>query len=258
MLSKTKTFLRADKTLESKSAGKIVEKKKRNVVPPPLSLSMDAISVAVQGLRNNSYETKDGPVFDSSVIAAFRGMFAAGKEYRFDLVVSTSVGSTAGGVILQTLAISPAVVSYQEWPALSALFDECNLIESRLLFQTQVGSDGSNLAIAGAVTDLAVHAVCCGPNLENISTTPTSYAAVLRLAGAVQVQRCVSDTSGVTVVKFRCPKNRLWASTVTPATQSPPAGILGSFDLAAQTTVTTSTVYYENVLRTAIVFRNRS
>jgi hypothetical protein len=184
-------------------------------------------------------------------------MFPAGKEYQFDLFANTSVGTGTLTSIFTTLAISPAVVSYAEWPALSALFDEVRLVRAQLEFTPLVGSDGQSLT-ASTATKVPVTLAICGANHDNISTAPTGIAAVGRLAGSQQVIRCVGDTTAQSIFTLRRGKSLGYARTATPAVLDPPAGVLGSFDLATDSgALAMNTVYWRNTLRLTITLRNR-
>jgi len=60
------------------------------------------------------------------------------------------------------------------------------------------------------------------------------------------------------MMTFIPPADRDWASTVTPAVQSPPSGVLGSFDIASGGALTPATIYYTVVLRVTVALRNRA
>jgi hypothetical protein len=241
-------------TMSSKELKEVVAK-----VPKQISVAL--LHNAIRGILNNSIETKDPrkPVLDLDVVAAFRSMFPAGKTYRFDMVTETRVGADGSGSMTQTLSISPAVVSYNEWPALSALFDEVKLVSSKVIFIPLVGSDGSGLTGAAVAVRPIIGAVACGPNYNNISTGPSGYVGVLRLAESVNILRLAGENlPGVVMLK---PRTDLpYARTSTPAILDPPCGVLGSFDVAQQggVALTPSFVYYSNVLRTTVVLRNRA
>jgi len=238
---------------------------KRLTLSPSLPFSIGSkplpVAAALQLLHSTSFvDEKKSQMFDPDVLRAVRGMFPSGKAYSFDMFASTAVGTGSAAYIASTLSISPAVVSYAEWPALAALFDEVKLVKASLLFIPLVGSDGQTFTSATA-TKVLLSAIICGANHDNINTSPASYAAVGRLAKSANVIRCIGDTSGQSSVFTLTPaKGLVWARTATPAILDPPSGVLGSFDLAsdATTNLSMTTVYYKNTLRTTIVLRNRS
>jgi hypothetical protein len=223
------------------------------VVPPP-------VEKALSLLRATSFsDEKKQPVFDADVLGAMRGMFAASKQYKFDLFANTSVGTGSSADILTTLSISPAVVSYSEWSLLAALFDEVKLVRAMLEFIPMVGSDGQSFTTSTS-TKVMLSAMVCGANHDNISTLPASYAAVGRLAKSTTVVRCCGDRSGAYTI-FLSPSPGLgWARTATPAVLDPPAGCIGSFDLASDpsSNLSTTTIYYKNILRLCVILRNRN
>jgi hypothetical protein len=203
-------------------------------------------------------DEKKQQVFDPDVLRAMRGLFPAGKAYQFDMFANTSIGTPAATFILSTLPISPAVATYAEWASLAALFDEVKLVRAALNFLPNVGSDGQALS-AGSSVNQPVSAFLCGVNHDNISSSPASYAAVGRLASSANVIRCIGD-KGQSIFTFRAPSGLLWARTVTPAVQDPPAGVLGSFDFASDptTSLIAASIYYKNTLRTTVMLRNRA
>jgi hypothetical protein len=211
-------------------------------------------------LRNTAVERKEGDrimlLYDPEVLAMARGLFPPGKEYQFDLVATTTLGTTAGGVLNQTIAFSPAVTTYNEYASLAALFDEVVLRRAALQFLPTVGSNGTVLTAAGGA-QVIINGVACGYNSDNISTSPASYAAVVRLAKSANIARCIADHSGVTTMKVVIVRNRPWASTSTPAVASPPAGCVGTFDVANAINMSNSTTYYVATLRSTMRFRMR-
>jgi hypothetical protein len=220
---------------------------------PPLERALSLLNATA------FIDEKKVQMFDQDVLRAMRGLFPAGKVYSFDMFASTSVGTGSATYIATTLSISPAVVSYSEWSALSALFDEVRLVRSALAFLPLVGSNGQNMG-SGSSGQLAISAIICGVNHDNISTSPATYAAVGRLAKSAHVIRCVGDTTGAVTFTCRPMRGLGWARVVTPAVQDPPAGVLGSFDLASDpsTPLSMTSVYYKNTLRTTLAFRNRA
>jgi hypothetical protein len=214
-------------------------------------------------LLNNvvSYgDEKSPPVFDPKVLETIHGigMFPPGKVYKFDMFANTSIGTAAVGIILQSLSISPAVVSYAEWATLSALFDECKLVRAQLEFIPLIGSDGQNLSSTTA-TNLQQSTFICGLNYTNISTAPASFAAVGRLAHSSQVIRTIADSNGQSVFTMHAARSLPYARVAVPAVSDPPAGMLGSFDVATDVnTLTPTTTYYRNILRTTVALRMRA
>jgi hypothetical protein len=247
----------------SKRAAKRVDESKF-IVRAARSISVCPVQIAIGSLLNTRVwthrlqgDSKSEFVFDADVLRLARGMFPSGKTYRFDMFATSSLGSTAAGALLNTIPISPAVVSYQEWPALSALFEEVVLVRSICGFQPQIGADGQYLLSATATKALVTGAIV-GANPNNISSVPASYVAVGRLAHATPLARTITDTSGVYDLTFMPPSDRPYARTATPAVQDPPAGCLGSFDVAFSGTVSISLIYYNVNLWTTVKLRNRS
>lgn len=231
------------------------------------SKSTDPLLAALALIGATSVEAKSSPseirtgapavrtVLDPGALAMARSMFPAGKIYYFDLFASTSIGSTGLGAMTGTLSISPAVVSYAEWPALSALFDEVCLVRAAVNLRPQVGADGQDLNSTTAQKSI-VNGFLMGANLNNISTAPASYTAVGRLARSAEMTRTISDR-GASSLYMYAPEGRPWADTTTPAVQSPPAGMLGAFDYSVSAAVTNSRTYYIADLRVTVALRVR-
>jgi hypothetical protein len=234
-------------------------------LPTPMSFSVGLVSPPLERalalLQSTSFlDEKKVTMFDADVLHAMRGLFPAGKEYKFDMVAFTSIGTGSATYIASTLPISPAVATYSEWASLASLFDEVRLVRASLLFIPLVGSDGQSL-VSSSATKVTLSAMVCGVNHDNISSSPASYAAVARLAKSANIIRCIGDTAGTSAtLSFKAPRGLVWARTVTPAVQDPPAGVLGSFDFASDpsSVLSMTTVYYKNTLRCTVALRNRA
>lgn len=238
--------------VETKDPGKIEVKDR-----PARAVVISGQGMALSALMNTAFVSPSGYVFDPEVLKVVRGMFPAGKTYRFDMVSNTTIATVGSGVLNQAITLSPAVASYAEWPALSALFDEVQLLHADIQLMPQVGDNGQNLN-SGTVSNSIVSAVALGCDYENLVTAPASYAAVLRLAKSAQVARTIGDRSGVTEMRFRPSGDRPFARTVNPATQDPPTGCVGSYSIATASALSASTTYYYVTVRAVVTLRNRS
>ncbi len=251
-------------------------------VDGPFSFSPSSdLDGAVRLLMNNRFETKvpsallhaqqrwvEGRMvtvtpdtaiaFEPSALAVVRGMFPPGKQYQFELVLHSRLTSSGAGAYLQFIPFSPGVASYEEWGALSALFEEVRLDHAEAVLTPQVGSNGQNLesaAAAGVITQ----AMIIAPNPTNLSSSPTSYSNVTRLAGSRQLAQRVGDDARTqcTSIAFK-PQARPFARTAAPATADPPAGCLGSFDIANSDALSFTTTYHLVTMRLRVTLRNRS
>jgi len=216
------------------------------------------LSQALTSIGKTAFTDEKGvSVLDLEVVAAMRGMFPPGKEYRFDMVANTTVGATALGAILQAIPVSPGIVSYSEWPALVGLFDEVRLVRSQLEFLPLVGSSGFSLNSATPLA-LPTIALACGVDYANTTVAPSSYLQALRLPASAQIARTSDDLSGKRVFTLTPPISLPFARTVTPAVLDPPAGCLGAFMVAGSgTNFTANATYYAVTLRTVVILRNR-
>lgn len=210
------------------------------------------ISLPGDGTVGTLYTTPLTTIFAAR--SFLRGSFGQ-RSYRFVLTASSALTSTAAGSFLLFVPLSPAINSYYEWPALSGLFDECKLISADLTVRPNVGSNGQNLGSA-ALAFVLVNDIWAGYDCQNINTAPASYASVLRLQGSQPMQRVVADR-GIGSMTIAPPKDLLWATTATPAVQSPPSGILGSYSFGNASVMTVSTSYYSTVLKVTCDLRCR-
>jgi hypothetical protein len=178
------------------------------------------------------------------------------KVFRFVLVAFGSISSSGTGSLLTNVPISPGVASYQEWAALAGLFDEVKLHSSQIYIRPLAGSNGQNLSLNTVGADLQLNDLWGAVDRDNINTAPGSFSAVVRLESAVPIQRTVAD-SGSKVISYKTRPGLGWATTVAPATVSPPAGVLGSYVFATPTGVSGSVTYFNYVVRTEVMLRNR-
>lgn len=195
-------------------------------------------------------------VLTPELLQLAKGLVPGNKVYRFNMVASTTIGTTAGGSLLQAISLSPSLVTYQEWPALSGLFDEVKLHKAYLTLAPLVGSNGQNLSATSAGY-LSSNDIWIGCNHLNISTAPAAFAAVVRQSPSYPVVRCVGDVGRHHRLTFTPPRDRDWSPVSAPASTSPPAGCVGSFDVANASVLAGSAVYYFVVLQAVVDLRCR-
>jgi hypothetical protein len=194
-------------------------------------------------------ETKEGSsrkiTYNSDVLRAMKTMFPSGKEYLFRLVGTVIPYPTdAGGNLLATVSFSPGVATFPEWSALSALFDEVKLVAAKVTF-------------VGGASGLKNIGLVFGYNPNNVSATPASTTAVTNL-GDSKIVSSYSTTPTLLVERVRIPRERAWAETTTPAVASPPAGCVGTVDIAnGGAAGTVSSTYVYGLTEIAVLLRNR-
>jgi len=69
-------------------------------------------------------------IADPSMLKLARSVFAPGKTYRFRMSRAGTLTSGSGGGLLSFLSVTPA--AFTEYAAISALFDECRLMATRV------------------------------------------------------------------------------------------------------------------------------
>lgn len=229
------------------------EKKKRGTRPPTIELAVipskmrvDPIETLVTGLMNHmiikTVESKDGSIVTRSIPdakilearALMRSFFPAGKTYRFRLTSTFAPGTNGAGALVGFQSFSPAVTTYNEWSAVSALFDEVRGLKNQLTLISSFGPTSTAI----------VAPISIAPDYSLINTTPSSAVAVNRLAESV-VLPCGQMTTGKGIrLLATMPSELEWCQIATPATVSPYAGCVGQWSFYASTTLTASIVYY--------------
>jgi hypothetical protein len=213
------------------------------------------VAQALASLHANSTkvvsETKNGMstqiIFNPEVLATLRGMFPASRTYAFQIHAYGLLQSTGAGVIQLAYAVNPGVLSYSEWSALSALFDECRLK------RTTVGLTSASLP--------ANKAVPLWISFDHTTSTGVGigYGNVQRLARS----RCINSLymeggGGRHLQTTSVNPMRAWSPTATPTSTIVDTGLNGQWDVSAQDTTGNNlpVAYYD--LENVVSFRNRA
>jgi hypothetical protein len=184
--------------------------------------------------------------YPKELVAAFRGMFGALKEYRFEMHFVSALSTSAGGSLLTAIPLSPSVSSYAEWTALSALFDEVKMIGSKITCNSVNSVDGATEMPMAIASDHV-----------NLSTNPASTLAVIRLAQSTTFNTTSCVKPYVKTVKF-ADSERLWCITGTPYSQSPLGGCVGTWSLGNLSVGSVSVPYLSCIVRSFIKLRCRA
>jgi len=220
------------------------------------SPNVDVVSLAVAALCNNEWlrEEKDGVTlteqYPKEILALAKGMFRSGRVYKFQLHFQTPFAASVAGATAGDLPWSPAITSYPEWSALSALFDEVKIINSTIMWTSTLGW--------GLVSSIPVQFALAPDNTSN-NTIPTGFTAVQRLAESHIFQSNVPQASGgATLKKKHKVPRREWATTLTPAVLSPPAGCVGQWSWGGSNAGTNSFIYAQIAMTNVFAFRSRA
>jgi hypothetical protein len=154
-------------------------------------------------------------------------MFPSTREYEFQMHQVLTVQSSAGLATLGFVAISPSVASYGEWSALSALFDECKGVSSSINWCP--------------VTAQAIP-MMLALDEQNLSTDPSSFLSVYRLAGSKNWVHQYGDKGNGRHFQSHKFTTRLWCDTAVPYSTSPIGGLIGCWVYANGTTFSTGSV----------------
>jgi len=251
--------VRVKKFSGDKTSKKLGSRESKSSPGVPRTVWVDPLSSAVSGLLNN--ETKvmrevkanEGTerlvlssVYPKELVAAFRGMFSANKEYSFEMRFVTASSTTAGGALLIAIPLSPSVSSYAEWSALAALFDEVKAVETVILVNNVNAGNGN------VVFEMPCAIAC---DHVNLSSTPASTLAVIRLAGSTTFSTIMRTTAKICKAKFT---DRLWCITGTPYSQSPLGGCIGSWSIGNMSIGAGTTAYISSITRLKVKLRCRA
>jgi hypothetical protein len=187
--------------------------------------------------------------YPKELVAAFRGMFGALKEYRFEMRFVTPLSTTSGGALLTAISMSPSVSSYAEWSALSALFDEVKAYASHI-------TCASVNAPASATTAFEMPVVIACDHV-NLSSAPASTLAVVRLAESEVFNTTLCVKPFEKTVLF-AQSERQWCITGTPYSQAPLGGCIGTWSLGNMSVGGGSTQYLSCITRLAVKLRCRA
>ncbi len=244
--------------LKQKSAKKKKLIDKVHELVPRTGHSMDLCG-AVTALELNAIrkmtESKTGMVtevtYPPEILRVARGLFPAGRTYDFQLHASGTIASTAGGVVNTRISWDPSVVSYTEWSALAALFDEVVFMGSQIDITSAYGPTSTAIVVQYQIA----------PDRDGISGASPSYTTVQRLAESEPFHSyTMAGKPGVFTKVHRMPYGtRPYATTAVPGGASgSPAGALGQFSIASNIVTTPSINVLFWSLKTLLRFRNRA
>jgi len=221
----------------------------------PRSIPVCLIAKAILALMNTSVKSWDEnkgvssmtTEFDNDVLTTMRGMFPSNKTYRFQVHTNSTISSSGAGVVQVASPANPAVVTYAEWSALAALFDECKLIRS------QLGLTSSSLVASKAIPLWIA--------FDHVTSTAvgTGFGNVQRLAGS----KCINSLwmnggGGRHIQSTSIAGTRLYASTASTTSTSSDIGLNGQWDISGQDNTTNSVVVAYGDVCNVISFRNRA
>jgi hypothetical protein len=223
-----------------------------NKVPHSISVRGN-IATALKLLQNNSVLRRSPagvPVhmdFAPEAVEMARSLFPAGKPYVFEMHFSSTLASTAGGVLQHIVSWDPSVSSFSEWTALSALFDECVYRHSDLAITSAFGPTSTAIVVQYAVA----------PDRENTGSALT-YTPVQRLAES-RTLHCYNGGLTATFQHTIPTGSRPWARTSAPGgAAGTPAGLLGAWCLSSNIVGTVSINYLFAALRVKVALRSRA
>jgi len=210
---------------------------------------------AIQSLYNNSTrlvsETKLGTsvkiVFNPEVLATLRGLFPSTRTYGFQIHASATISSSGAGVVQVASPASPAVVTYSEWAALAALFDECVLLRSTLGLTSAYNTTARAIPLHIAFDHVTSTAV--GAGFGNVQRLAESRVinSLLMPGGSGRWRKSISIA-----------RTRLFALTSSPTSTTSDIGMNGQWDISGQDTTANSVVVAYADVENVVQFRNRA
>jgi hypothetical protein len=214
--------------------------------PCPIRKAIDLLNatrfetVGVSDNKESSY------LFDPDVLKLAKGLFSSSKKYNFQLHATNTVTSAVTtGIVAFSFALNPAVTSFSEWTALSALFDECKARSSRFSW-----------VASGNVLPCAMF---LGFDQATTTGVAPGYGNVQRLAKSIVFNSnfCVGGSSHQEASSSIC-AGRVHAVMTTPISTTIDVGMNGQWDMVGQTTVTPSTIVGWTQLTAVVEFRCRA
>jgi len=207
---------------------------------------------ALQGAKIITTETKGALAevrfsYPPELLQALRGMFGAGRVYSFQLTASSTQAASGGGVISGYFSWDSG--NYSEWSALSALFDECRLRSSRLLWSTSYGPTSSAIIVQ----------IALAPNFR-LSGTSQTFTPVIRLAESTEFTIDKPGRYGESTLRksVRMPRGRLWAFTTSTTSSTLDCGLNGQWSFASNIVTTPSINIAFLVQKNVVQFRCRA
>jgi hypothetical protein len=215
--------------------GSIVKDKKGKERLESRALDKDPKILDMFFKQNQGLESAE--IGESSGIPA--GLLDNNAVYRFRLSTWTSVSSSAGGTIALALSLSPSVTTFPAWASLSALFQECRLVNSTL---TILNNDPFYTVVSRTCAAVAY-------DDQQSSTAPTSVNNVYAIANA-KIHPMGSPERHVYTAKAG---SREWAKSSTPA-PAVYAGMYGQWSIY-QTSLSAATAYFNVFMEAVVDFR---
>jgi len=250
-----------------KPVGGLPTKKKKGSGPiskPEFSLSLQLVD-AVNALENNkivrmveykdphdgkSVHTKD-VLYPPELLKGMRGMFPASKIYSFEIHASNVLATVGGGVFTNgdSMSWNPGTVTYGEWSALAALFDEVVLQKATVYINSAFGPTSSAIVFQAVIA----------PDLDNSSGSTPAYATVQRLSESEYLHPYEMGVKPGIFIKVHKVKNRPYALTSAPTGASgTPSGLLGGWKIASNIVGTPSINYMFAAMKNVVRLRNRA
>jgi len=223
---------------------------------PSRSISTSLVD-AVRALQQNAVLTSTelkGKVpqvvvtYPPELLSAMRGLFKASRTYDFEIHVSVSLATIAGGVFNTSVSWNPAAVTFSEWSALAALFDEVTLRRCQMDLTSAFGPTSTGIIFQVAVA--ADHDASSG-------ATPT-FTTVQRLAESELIHPYLLGNHPGYFRKLAHPR-RPYALTGTPGgAAGTPSGCLGQWDFASNIVGTATINYMFLAMKNVVRLRNRA
>jgi hypothetical protein len=184
-----------------------------------------------------------------SLVGILRAAFSASRTYDFQIHNSTAQGTSGAGAILSYMPWSPALITYVEWSALAALFDEVKLLASHMTW--------TGIALSSTIPCQ----ISLAPDYATNGSTPSSFTTVMRLAESAEFSSHLGSSSGgsTTIIRVaKPPRGRPYAPTSAPAGTGPITGCCGQWSFANSTASTASVSIANVVLRNIVRLRMRA
>jgi len=212
--------------------------------PPPLC----PVTTAVHLLMNNNEGDAKVPMFNADMVGVARSLFSAYKEYSFRLHNFGTQAFNGSGVFAPVaLGWASLGTGAVEWSALQSLFDMVKLTKVTLRLNSGVASSTAMpMCIVGVESDIN-------------GVNPASFSVVLRNTPNWHFHPALmTGGSGHKVISFSTHKREFAITSSTPYASSPPAGLIGQFNVATTANGPASALLFTYVIHLDVTFTNRA
>lgn len=188
------------------------------------------------------------PKTPPSALSLARSMIATNKTYKFRLERFATLTTSGAGAMALVTMIEPS--GFLEYTQLSALFEECRLVRTRISYNMNMNVFGTT------AQGYAGGPFCSAFDVSATTGATTSTTSVLRLNDCITFNMPFNQS--VIRNDYKAPKGNPYSKVTASASGTEPTGgIKGGWCHVAQATLSNSIAYLTYYLEVIFEFRNR-